>query len=489
MAKEVIMPKFGFTQETAEVLAWLKNEGDHVDAGDPIMEVSTDKVSMEVEAPVSGTLAGYRYKVGDVVPVTEIVCWILAPGESVPSVAGNGKLEHEGAKVHGEAGVGTPSMASATTVGDPVNDAGASPLALRMAQEAGVDIRQIAGTGPRGRVTQKDVEAYLAARGADAQQGVPTSTLVAGKPNASPAARRVAEQLGVALEMVRGTGAGGRIQTSDVEAYVASLKAATAAAEPAPRESNLVGTPFMASVPLSTPVPSQSGDGIARRIPFNNMRRIIARNLQKSMQEAPHIYFQVDVDMTEANALVAFANANAPEGVKVTLTALITRAVAWTLRKHPMLNSHLNGEEILVMSAVNVGIAVALQDGLIVPVVRDADRKGIYDLAAEIRALGQAAQAGKLGLDQIQGATFTISNLGMLGVDRFTAIINPPQVGILAVGRTRKQFVPDEFEQPILRPMTTITLSVDHRAIDGAVAARFIQDLAQALMHPERILL
>ncbi len=489
MAKEVIMPKFGFTQETAEVLAWLKNEGDHVDAGDPIMEVSTDKVSMEVEAPVSGILAGYRYKQGDVVPVTEIVCWILAPGETLPSgmsVPSSGGAQHV-APPQSTPADGTTHGSSPTP--DPiVNDAGASPLALRMAQDAGVDIRQIAGTGPRGRVTQRDVESYLQANPVGAPHGAsaPSASAPSGKPNASPAARRVAEQLGVALEMVRGTGASGRIQTADVEAYVASLKAATAAAEPAPRAAEgVVGTPFMASAP----VPITQEGSIARRIPFNNMRRIIARNLQKSAQEAPHIYFQVEVDMSEANALVAYANANAPEGVKVTLTALLTRAVAWTLRRHPLLNSHLNGEEVLVMSSVNIGIAVALEDGLIVPVVRDADRKGIYDLAAEIRALGQAAQAGKLTLDQIQGATFTISNLGMYGVDRFTAIINPPQVGILAIGRARKQFVPDDDDQPVLRPMTTITLSVDHRAIDGAVAARYISDLSQALLHPERILL
>jgi pyruvate dehydrogenase E2 component (dihydrolipoamide acetyltransferase) len=473
MAKEVIMPKFGFTQETAEVLAWLKNEGDHVDVGDPIMEVSTDKVSMEVEAPVSGILAGFRYQQGDVVPVTEIVCWILAPGETLPSGM---TVPSVGAQI------GTTHGSSPTA--DPVaNDAGASPLALRMAQEAGADIRQITGTGPRGRVTQRDVEAYLQTNRVGATYGSP---LQSTKPNASPAARRVAEQYGVALELVRGTGVGGRIQTADVEAYVASLKAATAAAEPAPR---LPSLPAPLPQGEGSAIAASSGDGIARRIPFNSMRRIIARNLQKSVQEAPHIYFQVEVDMSESNALVAYANANAPEGVKVTLTALITRAVAWTLRRHPLINSHLNGEEILVMANVNIGIAVALEEGLIVPVVPDADRKGIYDLAAEIRALGQAAQAGKLSLEQIQGATFTVSNLGMFGVDRFTAIINPPQVGILAVGRTRKQFVPDDDDQPVLRPMTTITLSVDHRAIDGAVAARFISDLAQALMHPERILL
>jgi pyruvate dehydrogenase E2 component (dihydrolipoamide acetyltransferase) len=475
MPKAVIMPKFGFTQETAEVLAWLKQEGDHVDAGDPIMEVSTDKVSMEVEAPVSGTLAGFRYKQGDVVPVTEVVCYILAPGETFDPAAAappSGTAQAAATTPHVEAAV--DERAAALPVDSEAN-AGASPLALRMAQDAGVDIRLIAGTGPRGRVTQRDVESFLQAR--DASPAAPA------KPNASPAARRLAQQLGIALELVRGSGAGGRIQTQDVEAYAETLRATTAAAEPTPRAGSIVAQP---QVSIASP---QSGDGVARRIPFNNMRRVIARNLQKSMQEAPHIYFQVDVDMTAANELVAYANANAPEGVKVTLTALFTRAAAWTLRKHPLLNSHLQGEEILVMESVNIGIAVALPEGLIVPVVRDADRKGIYDLAAEIRTLGQTAQAGKLGLDQIQGATFTISNLGMYGVDRFTAIINPPQVGILAVGRTRRQFVPDDHDQPVLRPMATITLSVDHRAIDGAVAARFIGDLAQALMHPERILL
>jgi pyruvate dehydrogenase E2 component (dihydrolipoamide acetyltransferase) len=498
MAKAVIMPKFGFTQENAEVLAWLKNEGDTVDAGDPIMEVSTDKVSMEVEAPVSGVLAGFKYKVGDVVPVTEIVCYILAAGEVLDALTPDVGAQYIAPlQTTSPTPMDTP-LGADTPLGVPtppaLSDAGnASPLAARMAQDAGVDIRQIAGTGPRGKVTQRDVEAYLAAQGAGV--GVQSIALAhtGGKPNAVPAARRVAAQLGVPLNDVRGSGPGGRIQSADVQAYVAELKAATAAAEPAPvaaADAPLVDAPLVDAPLVDAPlrVPTDNA-GVAQRIPFNNMRRTIARNLQKSMQDAPHIYFTTDIDMTAANALVAYANANAPEGVKVTLTALITRAVAWTLRRHTLVNSHLNGEEVLVMSSVNVGIAVALENGLIVPVVRDADRKGIYELATEIRALGQAAQAGKLGLNDIQGATFTISNLGMFGVDKFTAIINPPQVGILAVGRARKVFVPDEHDQPVVRPLAAFTLSVDHRAIDGAVAARFISDLAQALATPERILL
>ncbi|MBE0690781.1 MAG: 2-oxo acid dehydrogenase subunit E2, partial [Anaerolineae bacterium] len=437
MPKEIIMPKFGFTQETAEVLAWMVNEGDHVDAGDPIMEVSTDKVSMEVEAPVGGILAGCRYKVGDVVPVTEIIAYILQPGESLPPEALTAAPAT--APVTESAPADDLAAAQTVTVGD---DFKASPVALRMAQEAGVDLAQISGSGPRGKVTVRDVEAYVQQNGQRIMQPD-------GKINAVPSARRLAAEMDVDLGEIAGTGPGGRIQSTDVRAFVEQLKREIAAAETLPH-----------AMLTGRQTPSVSGDGIAQRVPFNKMRKIIARNLQKSMQDAPHIYFQREVDMTAANALVAYANQHAPDGVKVTLTAVFVRVVAWALRRHPMLNSYLNGEEVLIMSAVNLGVAVALDDGLIVPVVKDADRKGLYETAEELGRLGQAAKANKLSLDQIEGATFTISNLGMFAVDRFTAIINPPQVGILAIGRARKQFVPDEHEQPVLRPLAALTLSV-----------------------------
>ncbi|MCC6613930.1 MAG: 2-oxo acid dehydrogenase subunit E2 [Anaerolineae bacterium] len=464
MPKEVIMPKFGFTQETAEVLAWLVNEGDHVDAGDPIMEVSTDKVSMEVEAPVSGILAGCRPKVGDVVPVTEIIAYILQPGESLPPEA----LTAPAAAPVAASASAEDAAAQTVELGDDVK---ASPVALRMAQEAGVDLAQISGSGPRGKVTARDVEAFV-------QASAPRAPVPTGKITAVPSARRLAAEMDVDLSEVAGTGPGGRIQSEDVLAFVEQLKREVTTA---------ASLPPVAPTAVQTPV--VPGDGVAQRVPFNKMRRIIARNLQKSMQDAPHIYFQREVDMTAANALVAYANKHAPDGVKVTLTAVFVRVVAWALRRHPMLNSYLNGEEILVMSAVNVGVAVALEEGLIVPVVKDADRKSLYEIAEELGRLGQAAKANKLSLDEIEGATFTVSNLGMFGVDRFTAIINPPQVGILAVGRARKQFVPDENEQPVLRPLAGLTLSVDHRVIDGAVAARFLADLAEALANLERVLL
>ena len=462
MPKEVIMPKFGFTQETAEVLQWLVNEGDQVDAGDPIMEVSTDKVSMEVEAPTSGILAGCRYKVGDVVPVTEIIAYILQPGESLPPEA-LAPAATVAATPAAEAA--SPALAAQPSEADDVK---VSPIALRMAQEAGVELAQISGSGPRGKVTVRDVEAYV-------QQRQQRPVRHDGKINAVPAARRLAAEMDVDLAEVGGTGPDGRIQSDDVRAFVQQLKREIVAG-------GTLAQPAVASV-------AAPADGVAQRIPFSRMRRIIAHNLQKSMQDAPHIYFQREVDLTAANALVAYANQHAPDGVKVTLTAVFVRAVAWALRRHPLLNSYLSGEEVLVMSAVNVGVAVALDEGLIVPVVKNADHKGLYEIAEDLTSLGVAAKANKLSLEEIEGATFTVSNLGMFGVDRFTAIINPPQVGILAIGRARKQFVPDENEQPVLRPLLTLTLSVDHRVIDGAGAARFLADLAEALAHLERVIL
>ncbi|MCA9906416.1 MAG: 2-oxo acid dehydrogenase subunit E2, partial [Anaerolineae bacterium] len=356
MPKEVIMPKFGFTQETAEVLQWLVNEGDQVDAGDPIMEVSTDKVSMEVEAPISGILAGCRYKVGDVVPVTEIIAYILQPGESLPPEA-----FAPAATVAATPAAEAASPALAAQPAEADDEVKASPIALRMAQEAGVELAQIPGSGPRGKVTVRDVEAYV-------QQHQQPAVRHDGKINAVPAARRLAAEMDVDLAEIAGTGPDGRVQSDDVLAFIQQLKRELAA-------SGTLAQPAMASV-------AAPADGVTERIPFTRMRRIIATNLQKSMQDAPHIYFQREVDLTAANTLVAYANQHAPDGVKVTLTAVFVRAVAWALRRHPLLNSYLSGEEVLVMAAVNVGVAVALNEGLIVPVVKNADHKGLYEIAA-----------------------------------------------------------------------------------------------------------
>ena len=222
--------------------------------------------------------------------------------------------------------------------------------------------------------------------------------------------------------------------------------------------------------------------------PSGGVRRTIARRMQQSAQEAPHITLQSDIQAGALQALCARANERLKDGQpKVGPTAVIARAVAWALSQHPALNSRLEGQDILLLSGIHLGIAVALEEGLIVPVVRDVPHKGIRQLAAEIAEQSERARRGALRPDDVAGGTFTITNLGMFGVDRFTAIINPPQAAILAVGRISKHVVPDEADQPVVRPMMTVTLSADHRIVDGAVAARFLADLRGGLEHPEML--
>lgn len=433
MAKEVIMPKFGFTQEASQIVEWLVKEGDTVEAGDPLLEVTTDKVNMEVEAPAGGVVGGIRAVAGDTVPVTQVIAYILSPGESLPADAP------------------PPAPAAASPSPKAQVAAGVTPIAARLAAESGVDTGHVPGTGPGGRVTRQDVEQYLA-----------TQSGHDGQVRATPAARRLAQEAGLALAGISGSGPNRRVQAADVRA------AATA------------------TVPVAPPA---GGDG-PRHVPFSTMRRTIAHTMQRSMQEAPHITFGADVDMTAILALVGRANERTTAGGdKVTLTAVLARTVAWALARNPTLNSHLGEGELLIWPAANIGIAVALDDGLLVPVVKDAGAKGIGRLSTEIADLSRRAKQGKLRPEELAGGTFTISNLGMLGVDRFTAIINPPQVGILAVGRTRRVFVPGDDDRPVVRPICTLTLSADHRAIDGAVAARFMADLRDVLESPDLLVL
>ena len=233
-----------------------------------------------------------------------------------------------------------------------------------------------------------------------------------------------------------------------------------------------------------------TGEGGVRVVPLVGMRRMIAQRMQTSMQQAPHITFQIDVDAGAAEALRLRANRGLADGVPaVSLSAVIAAACAWALRRHPFMNSRLEGENILLIDAVNLGIAVALNDGLIVPVIHNADQKGIVQLATAIADLAARARSGKLRAADLDGGTFTISNLGMFGVDRFTAIINPPETAILAVGRVQKRAVVDDQDRVIVRPIMTLTLSADHRVIDGAVAARFLADLRAALEDPQIMLL
>lgn len=456
MAKEVIMPKFGFTQETAEIVRWIRREGERVDQGDPLAEVTTDKVNMEVEAPAAGVLAGVRYKEGDVVPVTEVIAYILAPGEQLPAES---------------APAPSPSVESISKAGDGYQhlQRPATPVAQQVAREKGVDLTMVTGSGPGGRVTRADVEAYLAGAG--------------GKVRATPAARRVARAEGINLTAVAGSGPHGRVQAEDVLRYLAGR----AGPQPAP------------AIPQPEGVPANGQPQILQLSPI---RRTIAERMQRSFQEVPHIYLEIDVDASALEELHRRANARLAESAspamneaeqplrpRVSITALLVRAAAWTLARHPLLNSRLDGDHLLLLPEINISIAVATDHGLIAPVIRQADRKSVSQISAEIADLAERARQSRLLPDDVAGGTFTISNLGMFGVDRFTAIINPPQAAILAAGRIRRQFVPDEQGQPVLRPILSLILGSDHRVVDGADAAHFLKDLRECLEHPEIMVL
>ena len=422
MATAVIMPKMEMSQETSTVIEWLKQEGDEVKRGDVLLTVETDKVTADVESPAAGILSGIRVAPQQEVPVTEIIAYILEPGESLPE----------------EAPPPAPAVA-------------ATPVAQRLAAARGVNLSTVAGTGADGRITKADVEAVLAAPS-------PSTGL-----RATPAARRLAREHGVDLATVGGSGPRGRIQAADVLA----ARPATVAPE-----------------------------AVGQVVPLAGMRRTIAERMTASYQTAPHIMLTVRVDVgafAEARAQLN-ARAEAAGQTRASVTALLVKAVAWGLKRHPWLNSSLQDDGVHLLSEINVGVAVALEGsasaggGLIVPVVRRADVKGVAEIAAEVKDLAVRAREGRLTPGDVAGGTFTLSNLGPFGIEQFKAIINPPQAAILAVGSTQPEVVVAEAGEPVVRPVMRMTLSVDHRVVDGATAARFLSDLRDALESPALLL-
>jgi pyruvate dehydrogenase E2 component (dihydrolipoamide acetyltransferase) len=432
MATPVIMPKIEMAQEKATVIEWLKQEGDEVDKGEALLEVETDKVTMEVEAPASGVLAGLRGGPGDEIPVTETIAYVLEPGEELPE----GPSEEVTAQ--------EPSAEG--------EEPEATPVAKRLAEAEDVDLSTLEGTGPQGRITKSDVEAALEKAEQPAPEGVP------GKVRATPAARRVAREDQVDLSEVSGSGPRGRVQEDDVRAFVEAREEVAAPA--------------------------------AEVVPLEGMRRTIAERMTTSYQTAPHITFSTEVDMGAFEKARARLNAKAEarDHSHVTVTALLVKAVAATLEAHPWLNSTLRDGEIYLLSEINVGVAVALEEGLIVPVVHGAAQKGVAEIADRMEKLTIRAREDRLRPSDVAEGTFTVSNLGPFGIDEFTAIINPPEAGILALGSIRTKFVPDEEGNPVARPMMKMTLSADHRVVDGAIAARFMQDLKAALEAPALLL-
>jgi pyruvate dehydrogenase E2 component (dihydrolipoamide acetyltransferase) len=436
MAVEMIMPKVDMDQETGTVVEWLKTDGDQVKEGETILVIETDKIAIDVESPGTGTLQGISAHPGDVIPIGTVIAYILDEGEELP----------EGA---GEAPKAAETPAPEETHPAPENSqVSATPVARNMAKSHGVDLSTVPPTGKGGRVTKDDVQAVLGAVPAASREG----DLIA-----TPAARRTARLKGIDLALVRGTGPGGRIQAYDVENF-----------QP------LAGQPAAAGV--------QSGESI----PLIGMRKKIADRMTASYQSIPHIQFTLSVDMTKFNKAREDYNDLALErgGEKVSVTAMLVKLVAMVLADHPMLNSSLVEDQIVLHQDINIGVAVALEKGLIVPVVKNADRKGISAIAAEASDLVTRARNDQLTSADVKGGTFTITNLGPFGIEQFNAIINPPEAAILAIGSTQPEVraLPDG--AIAIRPVMRFTLSADHRIIDGAVAARFAADLKTTLENP-----
>jgi pyruvate dehydrogenase E2 component (dihydrolipoamide acetyltransferase) len=431
MATKVIMPKLEMAQESATIVEWLKQEGEQVEKGEPLLVIETDKVTVELESPGSGLLSAVRGEPGEEIPVTEVIAYLLEPGEKPPQ-----EIEQETEKAPQALPTPTPQV-------------DATPVAKRLATTHGVDLRTVVGTGPKGQITKEDVEAALAA---------PAVVPPPEKIRATPSARRLAREKGVDLSEVKGTGPRGQVTAEDVVAYA-----------PAP---GIVGL-----TPLEI-------------VPLRGIRRTIAERMTHSFQTTPHISVSLRVDMSKLEAERVRHNEEM-EGkgrARISVTSILVKVTAEVLKSHPWLNSTLQGDEILLLSEINIGVAVALDGGLIAPVVHQADGKSVAEIAAEVDDLAIRARTDQLTPSDVARGTFTISNLGPFGVEQFTAIINPPNAAILAVGAIRPEVVVDESGEFVVRPLAWMTLAADHRIVDGAVAANFLSDLKQALEDPAQIL-
>lgn len=467
MPTPIIMPKFEMAQESGTIARWLKQAGEPVAKGEAVLEVETDKITMEVESPADGVLSVILAEAGATVPIGRPIAYIAVQGEAVPSSA-------------------TP------VVHDPSQDAGrktqserrATPIAQKLAEEHGIDLSQVVGTGRDGQITRQDVETFLAQR---ERRGVDEA-----KPAAVPAARRLARELNVDLRQVSGSGPSGRIQSSDVERAAAAQRESGMQRASADAQFVAHGVQLTAhgsQLTAHSSQPATHSPAVRRVLPLTGMRRTIAQRMSQSMREAPQFNLSADVNMSRALAVVEDWRATQTEGQpKLTLTALLVKVCAWALQRNPALNAGFENDAVVEWGDVNIGVAVALEEGLIVPVIHHADRLSLVEITARLNDLTVRGRAGQLQLADVQGGTFTLSNLGMFAVDRFTAIVNPPQAAILAVGRAVKRMIVDEQDRPIVAPVATLTVSADHRIVDGAQVGRFLSDLQRGLERPGLLL-
>lgn len=476
MAETVTMPKLGFDMAEGTLVRWVIQEGEEVKKGAVLAEIETDKATVEVESTYEGVLARQLVPAGEVVPVNTPIAIVAAPGEKVETAAPAGEKPAESA-VKGAAadqkGQAAPN-ASGSPESAAVSADGAAPAAAPAAS---------ANEPPRPRAGQ-------APAAPDEAPASAPGPLPGGPRPASPLARRLARDLRINLDAVPGSGPGGRIVKKDIESYASAPAAAAQAALAAPPAAQAAPAAKAPAAPALTPLsPLAAGPAPAdQSIPLNRLRAAIGRRMVEAKQQIPHFYVTHEYDLEPILAVRKQANGLVGEDEKISVNDFLIKAAALTLRQFPNLNASLNGSEIVRHGAINVGVAVAVEGGLLTIVCREADRKPLRQIAVEVRTLAGRAREGKVRPDDIEGSTFSISNLGMFDVESFVAIINPPEAAILAVGSGR--------EVPVVKDGQIVpgwrmkaTLSVDHRVSDGAEAARFLQAMEAYIQEPLRLLL
>ena len=461
MAEYFKMPMLGQTMEEGTILQWFKKEGDAVKKGEPLLEITTDKANIEVESPMDGILRKILHPVDATVPIQTPIAILGDAGEPIDALISGEQTSNISP---------TPSVTTekTSTVTSNVTESAASapsssatmaisPRAQRRAREAGIDIAAmgILGSGPQGRIIERDIVAFLSQPATAAQVRI------------SPLAAKMAEESKVNIAVLAATTGGRRIMSDDIR------QAAVQAPQIQP-----------------TPVQVSPGLTVASVIPYKGMKRIGGETVSKSRSIAPHVTVSMEADMTEASAFLEKIRPNIQReyNTKLTYTDLLIMCVAKTLWRHPLCNASLNDKEILVYEEKNIGVAVALEDGLIVPVIKHADRKTLGQISVELKELANRCRTGKQTTEDLSDGTFTITNLGAFGVEEFDPIIVPPQSCILGVCKIQKKPVVID-DQVAIRPMMNLCLSFDHRVLDGVPAAKFLQSLKDTLEYPVRLLI
>ncbi len=481
MATQILMPALSPTMTEGNLVKWLVKEGDAVRSGDIIAEIETDKATMEFEAVDEGTIGQILVAGGaEGVAVNAPIAVLLAEGEDASVVSSAASAAPTAAPAESPAATAT---AASPTPAPAVNGAAsgpvkATPLAKRMAAQAGLDIGPLTPTGAGGKVVKADIERALAC-GSNAAAGAVSA---GGRVIASPLVRRLAAEANLPLARIRGTGPNGRIVKRDIDRVVKEGLLAAAQAE----ASAVTAAPAAPAAKLDKP--ELAGLPDYELIPHTSMRRTIARRLTASKQTVPHFYLTVDVELDTLLEARKQINANAPEGVKVSVNDFVIKAAAMALMRVPDANAAFTEEGILKFDSADISVAVAIPGGLITPIIREAHKKGLAEISAEMADLAKRAREGKLKPMEFTGGTFSISNLGMFGIKQLDAVINPPQGAILAVGAGEQRPVVKNGQLAVATVMSC-SMSVDHRVIDGALGAQYLAAFKPLIENPSLMLL